>query len=193
LFADAPLAERPRKRDWFFDFCQENGDWQFERTAEGEILAIAPAGVESGYREGSVHIQLDAWARRNKSGVAFNNDVGFDLPNGATRAPDASWIKKSRLAKLTPEQRQRFSPIVPDFLIEVRSPSDRLPTLLKKMEEYLANGVRLGWLIDPQERTVRIYRPGKPVQCLKHPRTVAGSPELPKFTLKLAEIWEPGF
>jgi Uma2 family endonuclease len=180
-----------RSPDWFYEFCQANGDLQFEQTAEGEIIVMAPACFESGGQELEIGRQLSNWARREGSGRANGSNAGFRLPNGATRAPDASWTLKSRLTKLTADEREKFPPLCPDFVIEVRSPSDRLPTLRAKMDEYLANGVRLGWLIDPKQRKVYVYRPEKTVQVRSNPRQISGSPELPGFVLKLAEIWEP--
>jgi len=186
------LPGPPRKdADWFFDFCQANDGWQFERTAKGDILVMAPAGGESGYRELKASSQLDNWAERDGTGRAFNSNTGFILPNKANRAPDASWVKMSRLAKLAPKQKKKFIPLCPDFVIEVRSPSDRLPKLQEKMEEYRENGAALGWLIDPQERKVHVYRPGKRVECLDYPKRLSGDPELPGFVLELARIWKP--
>jgi Uma2 family endonuclease len=185
-----PRSNR-RKADWFYHFCQANGDLQFEQTAEGEIIVMAPAGFESGDHELEVGSQLRNWARREGSGRASGSNTGFRLPNGATRAPDASWTLHSRLNQLEPGQLRKFPSICPDFVIEILSPSDRLPKLREKMEEYLANGVRLGWLIDPDERKVYVYRPGKKVQVRTDVRQISASPELPGFVLKLAEIWKP--
>jgi Uma2 family endonuclease len=190
LSLQLPRVKR-RGPDWFYHFCQVNGDLQFEQTAEGEIIVMAPAGFESGDRELEAAGQLRDWARREGSGRANGPNAGFRLPNGATRAADASWTLKSRLKKLTASEREKFPLLCPDFVIEVLSPSDRLPNSRAKMEEYLANGVRLGWLIDPRERKVYVYRPGKNVQVRSNARQISGSPELPGFVLKLAEIWEP--
>lgn len=186
------LPGPPRKdADWFYDFCQANDEWQFERTAKGDILLMAPAGGESSYREGTVFAQLYAWAGKNGTGRALSSNAGFILPNGANRAPDASWVKMSRLAKISSGRKKKFIPLCPDFVIEVRSPSDRLPRLHEKMEEYRDNGAALGWLIDPQERKVHLYRPGRPVERLNRPRRLSGDPELPGFVLELAGIWKP--
>src|ERR1035438_5965730 len=152
---------------------------------------MAPTGVESGYREGEAFAELRAWARRDGTGRAFNSNTGFILPNKATRSPDASWVKVSRLAKLGANQKRRFGQLCPDFVIEILSPSDRLPTVQAKMEEYRENGASLGWLIDPEERKVHVYRPGKRVECLDRPKRVSGDPELPGFALELARIWKP--
>jgi Uma2 family endonuclease len=182
-----PVRQGP---DWFLHFCEANRDWQFEQTAEGDVLIMAPNVAEGGFREASLISQLFDWAQRNGSGKAFGSSTGFFLPNEATRAPDASWVPKSRLRKLTPKQRRSFPPLCPDFVAEIRSMSDRLPVLKAKMEEYRSNGARLGWLIDPFQRTVHIYRPGKPVEVLKNPRRITGDPELPGFVLKLGQIWK---
>jgi Uma2 family endonuclease len=186
------LPGPPRKdADWFYDFCQANDEWQFERTAKGDILVMAPAGGESGYCESETYFQLREWAGRDRTGRAFGSNTGFILPNQANRAPDASWVKMSRLAKIDARKKRKFIPLSPDFLIEVRSPSDRLPTLQDKMEEYRENGTSLGWLIDPKGRKVYVYRPGKRVECLNHPKRLSGDPELPGFVLDLAPIWKP--
>jgi Uma2 family endonuclease len=185
------LPRVKRSADWFYEFCQINGDLQFEQNAEGEIIVMAPASFESSDRELVAAGQLRSWAKREGSGRANGPSAGFRLPNGATRAPDASWTLYSRLNKLPPGELQKFPLLCPDFVIEVASPSDRLPKLRAKMEEYLANGVRLGWLIDPKQRRVYVYRPGKDVQVRSNLKQISGSPELPGFVLKLAEIWEP--
>jgi Uma2 family endonuclease len=182
-----------RNSDWFYNFCQANDDLQFERTAEGDIIVRAPSGGTSGDRESEIISQLRPWAKRNGAGRAYGCNTGFELPNGATRAPDASWVRHDRLKRLTTQQREKFLPLCPEFVAEIRSPSDRLPQLKlrAKMEEYLENGVRLGWLIDPANRKVHVYRPGRAVEILNRPQRISGSPELPGFTLQLAEIWEP--
>jgi Uma2 family endonuclease len=183
-----PWKEDP---DWFFNFCQANDGLRIERTAQGEIQLMAPVGFEGGYLEGSVFAQLYSWAQQDGAGRAFNSNTGYVLPNKANRSPDASWVKMPRIAKLTARKKKKFAPLCPDFVIEVRSQSDRLPPLQEKMEEYLANGSSLGWLIDPQERKVHVYRPGKRVEILNRPKRVSGDPELPGFVLELARIWKP--
>ncbi len=177
--------------DWFFELCQINEGLQLERTAEGEVLVMAPTGGESGYREGKVFVQLDGWAERDGAGRAFNSNTGFILPNGSSRAPDASWVRMSRLAKLAAKQKKKFLPLCPDFVVEVLSPSDHLASLQAKMEEYRNNGASLGWLIDPRARKVHIYRTGKRVERVHHPTRLNGDPELPGFVLNLARIWKP--
>ncbi len=182
-----------RDPDWFFDFCQVNEHLQVERNAQGEIQIMAPPASEIGYREGEAFHELRLWAGQDGTGIAFNSNTGFVLPNGANRSPDAAWVKRSRLARLSAEQKKKFLPLCPDFVIEVRSPSDRLARLQEKMEEYRENGACLGWLIDPQQRKVHIYRPGLPVEKLNHPKRVKGDPELPGFVMELSQIWKPDF
>ncbi len=179
--------------DEFFEFCQLNPDLRIERTAEGEIIMMSPAGGETANRNAALTAFLFMWARQNGEGVAFDSSGGFILPGGATLAPDAAWVRRFRLQKLTSDQKQKFLPLCPDFVIELRSPSDRLKDVQAKMKEYRENGARLGWLIDPIERQVFIYRPGQEVVHVQNPTQIAGDPELPGFTLELAEIWEPGF
>ena len=179
--------------DQFFEFCQVNDDLQIERTARGEILVMAPTGGEGSYREVEAATILRIWANKDGRGRAFGSTAGFRLPNSAVRAPDASWVRLDRLAKLTPRQKRKFLPLCPDFVIEILSVSDRLEKLQGKMAEYRENGACLGWLIDPEKRKVYIYRPGKRVQCLNHPKRVSGDPELPGFELEMAEIWKPPF
>ena len=179
--------------DWFFDLCQANSGWRFERNAHGEVIVVAPAGGESGDREIEVGAQLRVWARREGSGRGFGAGTGFRLPNGATRSPDAAWIRLERLSKLTAQEKKKFIPLCPDFVVEIVSPSDRLPSVQEKMREYRENGARLGWLIDPERRKVHVYRSGKRVKLLHHPKRVPASPEVPGFVLDLTEIWDPGF
>ncbi|MFQ5595631.1 MAG: Uma2 family endonuclease [Anaerolineae bacterium] len=180
-------------REQFFDFCQLNRDLRIERTAEGEIVIMAPAGGETSVRNARLVAQVIQWADRDGSGVVFDSSGGFDLPNGATRAPDVAWVRRSRLAALTPEQKRRFLPLCPDFVIELRSPSDSLSTVQDKMEEYLANGARLGWLIDPVSRQVHVYRPEIDVELLDNPTELAGDPVLAGFVIDLTTVWDPGF
>jgi len=177
----------------FFDFCQANREWRIERNSEGEILAMPPAGGETSLGNAILTTVLTTWAGQEGTGVAFDSSGGFQLPSRAIRSPDAAWVKRSRLAVLTPEQKKRFLPLCPDFVIELRSPSDPLQTLQDKMQEYIDNGALLGWLLDAPNRRVYIYRPGLAVECLEHPSALFGAPELPGFVLELAKIWEPDF
>lgn len=177
----------------FFKFCQQNSELRIERTAEGVIEIMPPVVGGGSSRNAQLTSQLTNWSNQNNIGVAFDATGGFKLPNGATRSPDAAWVLKSRLAQLPADVENSFIPLCPDFVVELRSPSDALSTLQDKLKEYIANGSRLGWLIDPRSQQVWVYRPGKPVETLISPTTVAGDPELPGFTLDLARIWDAGF
>lgn len=177
----------------FYEFCQLNREWRIERTTEGDLLFMAPAGGETGYRNILLATALATWALQDGTGVPFDSSTGFTLPNGAIRSPDVAWVKRSRLASLAPEQKRKFLPLCPDFVIELRSPSDNLKTVQDKMREYLDTGTLLGWLIDPVDRRVYVYRPGAAMECLDNPVTVSGDPELPSFVLDLKAIWEASF
>ncbi|MBA2715174.1 MAG: Uma2 family endonuclease [Rubrobacteraceae bacterium] len=177
----------------FFQFCQLNRDWRIERTAEGDLEIIPPTGGETSNRNADLTMQVGIWTRQDGTGVAFDSNGGFILPNGATRSPDTSWVQRGRLTNLTAEQKQRFLPLCPDFVIELRSPSDPLPPLEAKMREYLENGARLGWLLDPEERKVHVYQPEEDVRILENSQKVSGDSVLKGFVLDLRPIWEPGF
>lgn len=176
--------------DQFFEFCQLNRDWRIERTAEGELVVMPPTGWKTGNYNLRVGAALLAWADEDGTGVATDSSTGFDLPNGATRSLDAAWVKRSRLTALTEEQKIRFLPLCPDFVIELRSSSDNLNTLQDKMQEYIDNGAQLGWLLDPIDRRVYVYRSGAAMECLENPATLAGDPVAPGFILELAKIWD---
>jgi Uma2 family endonuclease len=176
----------------FFEFCQLNREWRIERSAEGDLEVMVPTGYETSDRNAEITMQLRLWAKRDSTGVAADSNGGFILPNGAMRSPDASWLRREQLADLTAEQKQRFLPICPDFVIELRSPSDPLEPIEAKMREYGENGARLGWLIDPEERKVHVYRPKDQVETAYKPDKVSGDPILPGFVLDLKPIWEPG-
>ena len=166
-----------------------NRDLRLERTARGELIVTPPAGWESGERNRSLTGQLDFWYKEHKeSGKAFDSSTGFTLPNGAIRSPDASWISRHRWDALTTGQKGSFAQICPDFVVELRSPSDSLPILRKKMQEYMDNGATLGWLIDPQNQRVEIYRQNKPVEILESPTTLSGDEVMPGFILDLEPV-----
>lgn len=177
----------------FFLFCQANRGLRIERTASGEIIMMAPVGGETGRRNANLVTDLTIWARANKQGVVFDSSTGFDLPSGAMRSPDAAWVRRERLAQLTADQKRKFLPLCPDFIIELRSSSDVLRTAQDKMGEWIANGVQLGWLIDLTERNVYIYRPDYAVEQLQNQMTISGEPVLPGFVLELSTIWHAGF
>ena len=173
----------------FFNLCQANRDLRFERTATGELIIMPPTGGETGNRNGRLNQQLFNWSDTDLTGIAFDSSTCFKLPNGADRSPDASWIKLERWDALTEEEKQKFPPICPDFVIELLSPSDSLKVAQEKMREYIDNGVRLGWLINRKSRQVEIYRQGKEVEVLESPVTLSGEDVLQGFILNLEAIW----
>jgi Uma2 family endonuclease len=179
--------------DQLFELCQINQELWIERTAEGDLVIMPPEGWETSSRSANLVTLLTQWAWQDSTGVTSGSSGGFILPNGAMRAPDAAWMLRSRLDSLTAEQKQKFLPLCPDFVVEIRSPSDRLSTVQAKMQEYIDNGARLGWLIDSGSRVVYVYRPNQPVERLENPAAISGDPVLPGFALDLQRIWEPGF
>lgn len=174
--------------DAFYDLCQANPALKFERTAQGELVIMSPTGGETGNRNAKLTARLELWAEADATGLTFDSSTCFMLPNGAERSPDAAWIKQDRWQALTPEQRRTFPPIAPDFVVELRSSSDGLEALQQKMQEYLQNGVRLGWLIDLQNQRVEIYRPSQAVEILESPDNLSGEDVLPNFVLRLEQI-----
>jgi len=179
--------------DQLFELCRSNRDLRIEREASGDLILMTPAGFETSDSNSEINMQLRQWALRDGSGRAVESSAGFVLPNGAMRSPDAAWVDNRRLAALDPEQRKKFLPLCPDFVIELRSPSDPLRSLHTRMEEYLDNGARLGWLIDPVEGKVHVYRPGAEVEVLEKPGSVSADPELPGLELEMERIWNPGW
>lgn len=176
--------------DDFFEFCQVNRDLRIERNKFGELVIMPPTGSETGNREGNIFGQLWVWSEQDGTGITFSPSAGFKLSTGAERSPDASWIRLERWNTLSAEQKQRFAPICPDFVVELRSHSDNLKPLQEKMLEYMQEpGVQLGWLIDRKNRQVYIYRPGEEVECLDNPTTVSGDRVLPGFVLNMSKIW----
>ncbi|WP_377476738.1 MAG: Uma2 family endonuclease [Microcoleus anatoxicus] len=185
---DLPAIE-PMTVEQFYQFCLANGDLRIERTASGEAIVMSPAFSDTSNRNGKISLQLANWAEQDGTGETFDSSAGFTLPNGATRSPDASWIKLERWNPLTEEQKASFAPICPDFVIELRSSSDPLKGLQNKMQEYIDNGVLLGLLIDRKNRKVYIYRPDREPEILDNPETVSADPELSGFVLRMAKIW----
>lgn len=176
--------------DQFFEFCQINSELQIERNKKGELIIMSPTGSETGNKEGNIFGPLWVWSKQDKTGLTFTSSTGFTLSTGAERSPDASWIKLERWNALSAEQRKKFAPICPDFVVELRSLSDNLKPLKEKMLEYQSEpGFQLGWLIDPQNRRVYIYLPNQEEQILENPETVSGEPVLPGFVLNMSEIW----
>jgi Uma2 family endonuclease len=167
-----------------------NRDLKLERNAAGELIVNPPTGGETGYRNIKISYFLVKWVEeQGGSGIPFDSSTGFRLPNGANRSPDASWVSRERWETLTQEERKGFVPLCPDFVIELRSESDSLTKLQAKMQEYIDNGVRLGWLIDPQNRGVEIYRPGRDVEVLENPTNLSEEDLLPGFILNLKRVW----
>ncbi|WP_449416759.1 Uma2 family endonuclease [Phormidium nigroviride] len=167
-----------------------NRDLRLERTAAGELIVNPPTGGESGQRNFSMTGQLARWYEEHEDlGEAFDSSTGFRLPNGADRSPDVSWVRRERWEALTPQQRKGFVPLCPDFVVELRSESDSLRSLQTKMQEYIDNGARLGWLIDPKNRRVEIYRSGSEVEVLENPSELSGEDVLPGFILNLMRVW----
>jgi Uma2 family endonuclease len=189
----ARLALNPDLRmndDDYYAFCVANPDLRFERTAQGEIIIVPPAGAESDNQSADVIIQLGNWAKRDRRGRVFGMSVEFILPTGAALSPDAAWVSNARLAKLSKDQLRKFPPVVPEFIVEVMSPSDRLKPAVEKMQEWLRGGVELAWLIDGDEKTVYIYRAGhtEPEKQTAIGR-LSGEGAVAGFELDLAEIW----
>jgi len=172
----------------FFQMCQKNRDYRFERTASGELLIMPPTGSDTGNRNFDMVVELGIWNKQTKLGKGFDSSTGFTLPNGAERSPDVSWVKIERWNALTPEQQEKFAPICPDFVVELRSRTDSLKELQEKMQEYIENGAQLGWLIDRKNKRLEIYRPGKDVEILDNPASLSGENILPGFVLHLQQI-----
>ncbi|MBD2610912.1 Uma2 family endonuclease [Nostoc punctiforme FACHB-252] len=170
----------------FYQLCQNNRELQFERTAKGELIIMPPVGGESGNREADLIIDLGIWNRQTALGYTFSSSTIFKLPNGADRSPDAAWIQRERWEALTPEQRRKFPPIAPDFVIELRLATDDLQMLRQKMQEYLDAGVKLGWLINPQQQQVEIYCQGQNVEVRNLPTELSSENVLPGFNLILS-------
>jgi Uma2 family endonuclease len=169
----------------FYQLCVDNSDLNLEMNAAGELIIVAPVGGESGNQEADLITDLNNWNRQAKLGKVFSSSTIFILPNGAKRSPDAAWVKLERWQALTMEQRKKFPPLIPDFLIELRSATDRLVPIQDKMREYQENGLRLGWLINPQDNQIEIYRLGKSVEVIQIPAIISGEDVLPGFELQV--------
>ena len=173
----------------FFQLCIDNRDLRFERTASGGLIIMPPTGSETGRRNSDLNFQLKAWSRQNNLGVVFDSSTGFKLPDGSDISPDAAWVRRDRWDALTPEQKEKFAPICPDFVVELRSTTDSLEKLRAKMKVYVKNGARLGWLLDRKNRKVEISRQGREVEILDEPATLSGEDVLPGFVLDLTDIF----
>jgi len=173
----------------FYQLCQNNRDLRFERTCRGDLVIMPPTGGETGERNSEINYQLRYWNKQSKRGKVFDSSTGFKLPNGSDKSPDAAWVPLEKWNNLTLKQQQGFLPLCPDFVIELRSKSDNLKVLQEKMQEYLENGTRLGWLINRQDRQIEIYRQGQGVEVLENPNSLSGEDILPSFVLDLEPIW----
>ena len=175
--------------DQFYQLCRENPDVKFERNAQGAIIVMTPTGGETGSYNSEINADFVIWNRQTKLGVCFDSSTCFKLPSGANRSPDVSWIKQERWDTLTLEQKQKFPPISPDFVLELMSPTDSLKDTQDKMQEYMNNQVKLGWLINRKTRRVEIYRQGQKVEVLESPTQLSGEDILPGFVLNLRSLW----
>ncbi|PPS45559.1 Uma2 family endonuclease [Chroococcidiopsis sp. TS-821] len=173
----------------FERIVRANPEWNFEQTAAGDLVVVPPTGGTSGNRNSNLSYQLEAWNLASNAGKTFDSNTLFVLPNGAKRMPDASWVRQDRWDALTPQQQDGYPPLCPDFVVELRSPTDSLEQLQAKMREYRENGARLGWLINPQDHQVEIYRQAQPVEVLQAPSTLSGEDVLPGFVLDLQRIF----
>ena len=179
----APLTDR-----MLLLLSSANSNLRLERTAAGELIIMAPAGAESSGRNGLLTLRLGIWSEKTKIGRFFDSSAGFRLPSSAVLSPDAAWIAQDRWDGLMPDEKARYAPICPDFVVELLSPSDGLPVARDKMRQYRDQGARLGWLIDPKRQVVEIYRPGRPPEMLTRPTTLSGEDVLPGFVLDLKGI-----
>ncbi len=180
LKAIAPLTD-----EQFYQLCIANSDLNLEMNGTGELIIVPPVGGESGNKAADLITDLNNWNRQAKLGKVFSSSTIFILPNGAKRSPDAAWVKMEQWEALTIEQRKKFPPLVPDFVIELRSETDRLVSIRAKMQEYIENGLRLGWLVNPQDEQVEIYRLGKSVEVIPTPAIASGEDVLPGFELRV--------
>jgi Uma2 family endonuclease len=187
-----PISLKINTKSWsndeYFNFCQENKDLRIETNKYGDLIIMPPTGAETGDRNAELTTQLRNWAKKNQRGKSFDSSTEFELPSGAKKSPDASWILKDKYFALTQKERDGFPPICPDFIVELRSKSDRLKPIQDKMVEFIENGVRLGWLIDPYKKQVHIYRKNGEIEILENPKTVSGEDVLEGFELDLDEI-----
>jgi Uma2 family endonuclease len=172
----------------FYRLSVDNPELRLELTAEGELILRSPTGARTGHRNSELNYHLVAWAKADGTGLTFDSSTVFSLPNGAKRSPDAAWLRKERWDAFSNEEQEKFAPLCPDFVAELRSPSDSLDELKSKMEEYIENGSKLGWLIDPAEKRVYVYRPGRGVECLEVPKSLHGGHVLKGLVLDLQDI-----
>jgi Uma2 family endonuclease len=185
----SPLATKVSDEE-FAELCRLNPELQFERTSQGELVVVSPTGGKTGRRNAWLIARITNWAEEDGTGQVFDSSTLFSLPNSARRSPDVAWVRNDRWNVLSSQEQDEFPPICPDFIVELRSRTGRLTSLKEKMEEYIANGARLGWLIDPLERKVHVYRPGLLLEVLDNPQTISGDPLLKDFILDLRTLWD---
>jgi Uma2 family endonuclease len=183
----SPIVQLTRTEFW--KLCAANPNMKLERSAKGELIVMPPTGGETGHWNSQINGELYLWNRQAEQGKSFDSSTGFSLPGGGDRSPDASWIPLEKWQTLTPEERQGFLPLCPDFAVELLSPSDSWKQGQQKMDEYMQNGCRLGWLIDPKHKRVAIYRQHKEVEIIENPTTLSGEDVLPGFILNIQAIW----
>ena len=189
LTLDAPLQLAIALTDeQFWQLCQRNREYRFEANSQGDLIIMSPTGSDTGRRNSEIIVQLGVWNKLAKSGIVFDSSTGFILPNGAKRSPDASWVELSRWNSLTVDEQEKFAPICPDLVVELRSKTDALKPLQAKMSEYIANGAKLGWLIDRQNQQVEVYRVNQQVEIVQSPNSLSGEEVLANFTLDLGEV-----
>jgi Uma2 family endonuclease len=187
--APVVLHPPPMTDDEFYDFCQRYDGFQVERMADGSVIIMPPTGFETGFRNGDLIRQLSNWADRDGRGAAFDSNTEFILPDGSALSPDASWVHWDRIRQLSSKQKRKFPRLYPDFIVELISPSDRPKRVRSKMQKWIDNGVQLAWLIDPDKRSVSVYRPGSEPQTLSDPDKITGEGPVAGFVLDLASIW----
>lgn len=185
----SPLLKKMSEEE-FYEFCRLNPELRLELTSEGDLVIMPPTGGKSGIRNSKLNFKLVGWVEKDGTGQSFDSSTVFTLPSGAKRSPDFAWVRNERWDALSEDEQERFPPLCPDFVVELRSRTDVLKNLQQKMEEYVANGARLGWLIDPLERKVHVYRPDAPVEELDNPQTISGEPLLRGLELDLRKIWD---
>ena len=190
-FLPATLTASPMTDEQFAEFCSEHPDMIFEMTAEGEIIVMAPMHSLTGARNNEVLHQLTVWAKQDARGIVNDSSTGYVLPSGARRSPDASWVVRDKIHQLTKESLEGFWHLCPAFVIELKSETDRMPVLRRKMQEWIRNGAELCWLIDPATRSVEIYRPNSQTRLLTEIVSVAGEGPVERFILNLPPVWDP--
>lgn len=173
----------------FYELCRANPELKFERSAKGELILMPPTGGETGSYNSEINADFVVWNRQARLGKVFDSSTCFKLPNGANRSPNVAWIALDRWNSLSREQQRKFPPIAPDFVLELLAPTDSLEKTQAKMQEYSDNNVRLGWLIDRDNRTVEIYRVDRAVEILAEPKQLFGEAVLPKFVLEMQNVW----